>query len=105
MSLSENSKVAKGDDYFAENNIESAQLIKIDVEGSGKSVLSGLNNTPTNLRPVIVREVTYGGHQSFLEPGGIRHTLPDDYLDLSIQHLKTQWKNRAARYAKTHGCL
>ena len=45
-------EVAKGDDYYAKQNLEPVQLIKIDVEGSEKSVLSGLENTLISFRPV-----------------------------------------------------
>ena len=69
-------KVTKGDDYFAKNNIEFIQLIKIDVEGLEKAVLSGLKNTLTNFRPFIVCEVTYGGRQSFLNLEEFTSTLP-----------------------------
>ena len=90
-------KVAKGDDYFTENNISSVLLIKIDVEGFEKAVLSGLKNTLTNFRPVIVCEVTYSGSQSFHNLEEFMSTLPDDYLIYRFNTRKANGKTARRR--------
>lgn len=93
-------KIAKGDDYYAENNIESVLLIKIDVEGFEKAVLSGLKNTLTNFRPVIVCEVTYGETQSFQNLEEFMGTLPDDYLIYRFNTRKPNGKTARRRGAR-----
>jgi len=93
-------KVARGDDYHSEQNLESMQLIKIDVEGLEKSVLSGLKNTLINSRPVIVCEVTYGENQSFHSLEEFTSTLPDDYLIYRFNTRKPNGKTARRRGAR-----
>ncbi len=93
-------EVAKGDDYYAEQNLEPVQLIKIDVEGLEKSVLSGLKNTLINFRPVIVCEVTYGESQSFHSLEEFMSTLPDGYLIYRFNTRKPNGKTARRRGAR-----
>ena len=93
-------KVTKGDDYYAEHNLEPVQLIKIDVEGLEKSVLSGLKNTLINFRPVIVCEVTYGESQSFFNLEQFSSTLPNDYLIYRFNTRKPNGKTARRRGAR-----
>ena len=93
-------EVAKGDDYYAEQNLEPVQLIKIDVEGLEKSVLSGLKNTLINFRPVIVCEVTYGEIQSFQSLEEFTSTLPDGYLIYRFNTRKPNGKTARRRGAR-----
>ena len=82
------------------NNLEPVQLIKIDVEGLEKSVLSGLKNTPINFRPVIVCEVTYGESQSFYNLEQFSGTLPNDYLIYRFNTRKPNGKTARRRGAR-----
>jgi FkbM family methyltransferase len=54
--------VARGDDLFSDAHFD---LIKIDVEGMEINVLSGLHETITRCRPVIMVEVGRGNQGSF----------------------------------------
>ncbi len=72
-------QVVQGDLYFAEQEIKAAQLIKIDVEGFEKPVLSGLKNFIAAQRPILVCEVTYGESYSFNSLKELAEALPADY--------------------------
>jgi FkbM family methyltransferase len=50
--------LVRGDEYFERNNILPVTLMKIDVEGFEKKVLSGLQQTITTQRPIIICEVS-----------------------------------------------
>jgi FkbM family methyltransferase len=72
-------QLIKGDHYFERNKPHSIELIKIDVEGFEKKVLSGLQNTLKVYRPVLVCEISYGKQLSFSSSAELRSLLPDNY--------------------------
>ena len=72
-------QVVNGDSYFADNNITTAQLIKIDVEGFEKPALRGLAQFLQAHRPIVVCEVTYGESHSFESIDDLLAALPADY--------------------------
>ena len=72
-------QLVRGDDYIAQHNLEPADLIKIDVEGFEKPVLTGLHQTLVKHRPVVVCEITYSGDISFKSKTEILDRFPDDY--------------------------
>ena len=63
-------QIVRGDDYFAENEVDRADIMKVDVEGFEKSVLLGLTHTLAQSRPVIVFEKR-------IESGGPDHLFQD----------------------------
>ena len=93
-------KVSKGDDYFSEVHIKPIMLIKIDVEGLEKSVLSGLKNTMTSSRPVIVCEVTYGESQSFQSLQEFKDAIPNNYRVYRFNNRKPSGKTARRRGAR-----
>lgn len=72
-------QVVNGDSYFADNNITTAQLIKIDVEGFEKPALRGLAQFLQAHRPIVVCEVTYGESHSFESIDDLLAALPANY--------------------------
>jgi len=72
-------QVVQGDRYFAEQGIKAAQLVKIDVEGFEKPVLSGLESFIAAQRPILVCEITYGESHSFESLSEFINALPPEY--------------------------
>ena len=72
-------QLIKGDHYFERNKPHSIELMKIDVEGFEKKVLSGLRNTLKAYRPVLVCEISYDQQLSFRSSAELRSLLPDNY--------------------------
>ncbi len=59
-------EVVIGDEYLVEQRIDRVDLMKIDVEGYEKNVLSGLAKTMERERPIVVLEVTVSKGQEEL---------------------------------------
>ncbi|MFM1896902.1 MAG: hypothetical protein RLZZ385_1976 [Pseudomonadota bacterium] len=71
--------LVKGDDWFHSHGITGVQLMKIDVEGFERPVLSGLQASLRADRPVVVLEVTYDGSASFRDGQELQAAFPDEY--------------------------
>jgi FkbM family methyltransferase len=72
--------VARGDRLIEERGLLPPDLIKLDVEGSEKLVLSGLAQTIRRHRPVIVSELSDASRWLFGDESGLRAALYDDCL-------------------------
>lgn len=92
--------LVRGDDYLAENKLQDIALLKIDVEGFEKNVVTGLQNTLKKSRPVIVLEVTYGNSLSFDSLDALKSTLPADYMLFRFNNRKADGSKARRRGAK-----
>lgn len=72
-------QLANGDEYFEQQQITDAKLVKIDVEGLEKEVIHGLSKTFTSQRPVIACEISYEESRSFASLEELLASLPSDY--------------------------
>lgn len=72
-------QLVKGDDFLESQHLPPLTLVKIDVEGFEKNVLSGLRETLAKDRPVLVTEITYGNALSFASLNELLSLLPPDY--------------------------
>lgn len=95
-------QLVRGDEFFEQSGINQLNLIKIDVEGFEKNVLTGLRNTLLRFRPLVVCEMTYGKNLSFMSSKEILSTLPENYVLLCFNKRrpdgsKRQRKNAQAR--------
>jgi len=72
-------KLYNGDDFVKKEQTKQISLIKIDVEGFEKRVLTGLKATLAENRPLIICEVSYGEQYSFISSIDFLENLPDDY--------------------------
>ena len=80
--------VVNGDDYVEKLNLPNIDLIKIDVEGFEKSVLTGLQKTIKKYRPTITMEILRPSVRTFKNLGEIEALLPDDYEILRVAQNK-----------------
>ncbi|GJM14487.1 MAG: hypothetical protein DHS20C12_28900 [Pseudohongiella sp.] len=71
--------LVRGDDYLLENDLQDIALLKVDVEGFEKNVVSGLTATLERSRPIMVLEITYGNSLSYGGLDELRGALPKDY--------------------------
>ncbi|MCP5346020.1 MAG: FkbM family methyltransferase [Gammaproteobacteria bacterium] len=69
----------RGDDYFELHGIRSIDLMKVDVEGFEKSVLTGLRHILERDRPVVVCEITYGSELSITSLEELVALFPKHY--------------------------
>lgn len=83
--LIEKLKVVNGDSYFNRARIERVSLIKIDVEGFEKSVLAGLKETLSSLRPIIFMEFSEATKASFSGESELIAMLPAGYTILTVK--------------------
>jgi len=89
-----------GDEYLAAHNLQDISLLKIDVEGFEKNVVTGMANTLAMSRPLIVLEVTYGNSLSFDCLKELRTALPTDYTLFRFNNRKADGSKARRRGAK-----
>ncbi|MDA1234455.1 MAG: FkbM family methyltransferase [Acidobacteria bacterium] len=76
-----NLEIARGDDYLPAHGVERVDLVKIDVEGYEKNVLTGLAKTIERERPILVVEVTVSrsADELFKSQNELKAAFPDNY--------------------------
>ncbi len=72
--------IVRGDDFFKANNIKDFCIIKIDIEGSEKSAMEGLQQTLKKERPIVVMEYNLVGRNFFGKFESFEKIVPDGYL-------------------------
>ena len=90
-------QIVRGDDYFADHEIDRVDIMKVDVEGFEKPVLLGLKDTLGESRPVIVFEITVeseGADHLFRSQAELEAALPPDYRLFSFE----QWDAQTGLY-------
>jgi len=92
--------LVRGDDYLAQNNLKDIALLKIDVEGFEKNVVTGLKDTLERSRPVIVVEVTYGNPISFASLDELKAALPIGYVLFQFNNRKADGSKARRRGAR-----
>ncbi len=83
--LNQKLQVVEGDDYFYMEQIRRVSLIKIDVEGFEKYVLTGLKKQLSEHRPVVFMEFSAATKASFSGQDELKAMLPDGYTILSVK--------------------
>ena len=89
-----------GDDYLAQNNLQDIALLKIDVEGFEKNVVTGLRDSLEKFRPIAVVEVTYGSSMSFTSLDDLKASLPKGYALFRFNNRKADGTKARRRGAK-----
>ena len=79
-------EIQKGDDAFANENITSVAVIKMDIEGYEKLALRGLRRTLMQHRPIVVFEITINRESpvSIKSPEELAALFPGNYEFLVI---------------------
>ena len=72
-------KVVNGDQYISRLVLAKVDLIKIDVEGYEKYVLTGLKETLKQYRPLIAMEYSATTQESFVDAEEFMKLLPSGY--------------------------
>lgn len=96
-----NLQLVNGDAYLTAQGIGQVDLLKIDVEGFEKPVLSGLRETLCRCRPVIVCELTYGNALSFQSLQELTDSLPEDYVLYTFAVRKADGSKARRRNARS----
>jgi FkbM family methyltransferase len=73
-------EVARGDDFFAANNLPPISLLKIDVEGYEAKVLEGMHETLLRDRPPILMEIHGPSRSGFETLERLKSLLYPDHL-------------------------
>jgi FkbM family methyltransferase len=99
--------VRRGDDILRENRIANVDFIKIDVEGHEREVLTGLKDTITDNRPVIVAEFSEASIRKFSLPEKLYFLLPGyriygTYEDLRSRLFKTALSLQEFRFRQPY---
>lgn len=77
-------KVVCGDQFFSKLGLNKIDLIKIDVEGFEKNVLTGLKQTIQKYRPIIFLEYSEATRESFSCLGEFMELFPEEYKVMKI---------------------
>jgi FkbM family methyltransferase len=97
-------RIARGDEYLADLELPRIEVMKIDVEGFERKVLSGLQQTLARFRPVLVIEISYGEDLSFTSAEQFMAHLPQDYRVYTFDTRKVDGstaRRRGARAKRT----
>ncbi|MDG2140894.1 MAG: FkbM family methyltransferase [Gammaproteobacteria bacterium] len=70
----------KGDNFLRKRLTTKISVIKIDVEGFERKVISGLKETLQENRPIIVCEISYTDQLSFRSKESLLSYLPSNYV-------------------------
>lgn len=92
--------LVRGDEYLQQHGLQDIGLLKIDVEGFEKNVISGLEATLRKSRPIIVLEVTYGNSLSFTSLQELSAALPPDYTLFRFDNRKPDGSKARRRGAQ-----
>jgi FkbM family methyltransferase len=97
--------LVRGDEYLSEKGLQEITVLKIDVEGFEKNVVSGLQDSLEETRPIIVLEVTYGNPLSFASRAELSSALPKDYVLFRFNNRKSDGSKarRRGAHAKRSG--
>lgn len=93
-------QLVRGDEFFADADINQLNMIKIDVEGFEKNVLHGLHNSLSRFRPLVICEMTYGKKLSFVSSDEILSLLPDNYVLLCFNKRRADGSKRQRKNAQ-----
>lgn len=77
-------RLVNGDEYLNALGLERVDLIKIDVEGFERNVLTGLKNSILKYRPIIFMEFYEDAKSGFSEEQDLMALLPERYRILSV---------------------
>jgi FkbM family methyltransferase len=78
-------RVVVGDEWLKQSGVSSIELIKIDVEGFEKPVLTGLSSTLAQNRPVVVVEVSRPPSGTIKSFGELKELFPNEYRFLNFK--------------------
>jgi len=92
--------LVRGDEYLQQHGLQDIGLLKMDVEGFEKNVVSGLEATLQKSRPIIVLEVTYGNSLSFASLQELSAALPPDYALFRFNNRKPDGSKARRRGAQ-----
>jgi FkbM family methyltransferase len=92
--------LVRGDDHFEQHKPARLDVLKIDVEGFEKPVITGLKNTLKTYRPLVVCEMTYGNADSFKTSADIINSLPANYTLLCFDRRRADGRKRQRDNAK-----
>lgn len=92
--------LVSGDEYFEQHKPVRLDVLKIDVEGFEKPVITGLQNTLQTYRPLVVCEMTYGNANSFKTSADIINCLPENYTLLCFDRRRADGRKRQRDNAK-----
>jgi FkbM family methyltransferase len=92
-----------GDQLIEERGLTPPDLVKLDVEGSEKLVLGGLERTFKQYRPVIVSELSDASRWLFGGEAGLRSKLYDDCLlfDVTRRAVPRGYRLQPFEYARS----
>lgn len=92
--------LVRGDNHFEQHKPARLDVLKIDVEGFEKPVITGLQNTLQTYRPLVVCEMTYGNANSFKTSADIINSLPENYTLLCFDRRRADGRKRQRDNAK-----
>ena len=78
-------RVVVGDQWLKQSGVSSIELVKIDVEGFEKPVLTGLSSTLAQYRPVVVVEVSQPPSGTIKSIDELKKLFPAEYRFLKFQ--------------------
>ena len=71
--------VVQGDEYFQQNNINRADVIKMDIEGFEKHAIDGMADHLERWRPLMMIELSETGTEQFGDYSSFVSSFPNDY--------------------------
>ena len=80
--------VRRGDEMLTEAGIDGPAILKIDVEGAERDVVSGLSKFIAAHRPAIIMEFSEATRRSFIDVDDLRRLFGPDYTIQSIRRVR-----------------
>ncbi len=85
-------QVARGDDFFAANNLPPVSLLKVDVEGFEEQALEGLRQTLLRDRPPVLMEIQPEGRTGSGQSSHMRSLLYPDHLIFRVEDIRGNYR-------------
>ena len=85
-------QIARGDDFFRENNLPPISLMKFDVEGYEATAMKGLADRLRSDRPIILAEISGPSRSGFVDEANFHAHLYPEHSVFEVRSVRDDYR-------------